>query len=321
MKQTQHWKLTIAPKGRTDPAADSYGFCKSLSLVGVGWDLGMGRVRDPDAAIRSEAKRYFRKEYNSGWRYVNAVVNKMAAGDVAWVYGDRGFHACRIASEWCHDSGGDWDRHDIHNFREAPWRAVPNELVPGHLRRHSTMRGTLHQIPVTTMLAPYLEWLSSATIDIAALRSQFHAELVAEALRARSSHDVFELLDPDDLEDVVCFYLQSKGWWLVKSSSYRSQRDFECAFQSSQPTGASTAWVQVKSGKAQSLDIGAYAGRVGTEDEIYLFSSASQPYLGSPQPRVTPIAQDDLKAFLCDHVARLPWHVKLRLARWSGTFV
>ena len=310
------WKLTIAPQGKTDPAANSFDFCKAKGIVGIGWSI------QAKSASKKEASEKFDDVHGRGKGPFNAMLQRIGVGDHVWVYGGREYHVCRVDSDWMHGMGGDWDRCDIHNYRRATWQSVAAQFVPGAVKRSLTMRGTLQAIGSDAHLRRFSGWLFENPLSanrIGELERNLNYEALRRQLAGRTPQELFAVLDADETEDVVGLYLQSLGWRMVKSSAYRSQRDVECEFVRAGEVGVETAYMQVKSGSVQ-LSLADYRRYAESGAFVYLFSTApTSPYLDAADhshERLLPLEHDVIAGFVHSTLTNLPIPILLKLAVW-----
>lgn len=293
------WKLTIDPRGKADPEADSFAFCMERGIIGIGW-----RLENPPPQGRL-VRQAFKAE--CGGRFpaaMNMIANRAAIGDHVWLYRRGKYFIARILGDWEHRDGTEWRDHDIHNVRRAEWRAVDEGLVPGIVRRKLTMYGTAQRITQDQ------EWCAYSAIvfgDGSSISRGLTAEArvrLSEALRGRDATEVFSVLDADEIEDLVCLYLQQDlGWRIIKSSTYRSQRDTECILRKRSTDGALTGYVQVKSGRTKTLDPSSFAP-MAESGTVYLFSTAKRPYKDTQVPGVELLRHETIVDFLARELDR-----------------
>lgn len=310
------WKLTIDPRGKRDPSADPFAYCRERGIVGIGWGL------ETEPQSKEDAERAFREEHEKGIRAFRAMVYRMDVGDHVWVYGDRRFYVCRVESEWRHEMGDPWRDHDVRNVRDAAWRPVPLGLVPGRVKRHATMYGTCHAIPATDELRRYSAWAWENERSPGELAESLDYQEIGSRLADASPLEVFrDVLDPDDTEDLVGLYLQrTRGWAMLKSSAYRSKARVECEFQREGSTGPEVGYMQVKSGNVP-IDLREYSDLASENEYVYLFSTAEDPYqsLELRSDHLVPLKPEPLFAFLREELTWLPVPIAVRLGIWIGS--
>ena len=83
--------------------------------------------------------------------------------------------------------------------------------------------------------------------------------------------------------------------------------------------GPETAYMQVKSGRSESICAGSYDDIVNEGSWVYLFSTATTPYTADgdiSHPRTVRLSVETVAAFLCQSFELLPWSCQLKLATW-----
>ena len=241
---------------------------------------------------------------------------RAASGDHFWVYGNNQYYVCRVDGGWQYREGGEWDRHDIHNILQATWQKVPQDLVPGIVRRSMTMLGTAKMITSDPDWRRYSQRVFEEGEDLLAQLDGSYGEALAIQLSEREPHEVFQVLDEDETEDVVGLYLQEQDWRMIKSSAYRSQRDVECIMRRVVGGKSETCAYQVKSGETITINSEDYA-HLKDLGSIFVFSTAPLPYTGTAD-QVIPLKQADIRDFLVEHVGLLLPATQLKLALWAG---
>jgi hypothetical protein len=311
MPPTNLWKLTIDPRGKSNPEADSFHFCKMDSIIGIGWRLSSIPKDKKDATC------LFRKDHKKGITAFNVIVHRMEIHDHAWVYGKSTYYVCDITSDWSYQHGNLWDDNDIHNIRRATWKEIPIELVPGCVKRNLTMYGTAKRIEANASMLKYSDWLFKNTLNISSISSGIKTNSISHKITSNSSNWLFEVIDADETEDLIGLYIQKDlKWCMIKSSAYRSQRKFECEYRRVSGDVDETAFMQVKSGNSMTLDCKEYVKDIGsTNTYIYLFSNGSTPYVNiGAHSNVITIDMNSIVKFAAANVALLPLPILLKLS-------
>jgi hypothetical protein len=128
--------------------------------------------------------------------------------------------------------------------------------------------------------------------------------------------DLFATFSPDDLEDIIAFYLQDQGWKLIKSTCFRSKPKFE--FSMIKKDGL-YGKVQVKSSSYEQLWPSSYKDFINDGSIVYLFSRSKDPYLGESVERVIPISHDEIYRWIKENVQCLSLPIKTKLMIWAGS--
>lgn len=308
-KATALWKLTIDPRGKTDPDADSLSFCRKQQIVGVGW--GFEAAPSNKSEVR---ERYYAERGDRFSGALNILVSRMKEGDYAWVYGRGTYYLCKILSDWWYKDGGVWDAHDIHNARNAEWAEIPPHLIPGIVKRKLTMYGTAQLISEDIGWILYTDHLFEICRSDHVEQLRPRLDRIQERLHKSSPGRIFEILDEDDTEDLVGIYLQeAEGWRLIKSSTYRSQRDFECEMTRVRDGSPEVAVMQVKSGRTVTLYTESFRDVAETGTRVYLFSTAEPAYTGPEINNVVCLSMQDLEQFAISSLALLPLPTLVRI--------
>ncbi len=104
-------------------------------------------------------------------------------------------------------------------------------------------------------------------------------------------------------------------WLMLKSSAYRSKRDFECEFQRCTSNRLETAFMQVKSGHSIQLDCKEYIKYLHPNTFIYLFSTSNLPYINTDENQnIIPIKHDTIFSFALSNIEIMPLSTILKLS-------
>jgi len=292
-------------------------FCREHDpqLIGIGW-----RIRGVGSDKR-EALRLVKEQRGKLPTEVKYIISSMKVGDHAWVYDktDGSTYVCRITSDWKHADGDDWDRFDIHNFREAIWHNVPKPLVLGAITRRITNRGTANKMHVEDVVRRYSALVFEKELKVTDLLRRLNVSDLKEELRNWTPRKLFTALDEYETEDVVGLYLQEAlGWRMLKSSAYPSHPKVECQFQKVVDSTPQTAYMQVKSGKHVSLNPDAYAPLAKEGAQVFLFSTALDPYIeNASMEGVHTLSQESIRSFTVANLELLPSATLLKLGIFS----
>ena len=268
------WKLTIRPQGHNEEYDNSFDFCHSNSIIGIGWSLIDKNIS------HKNAPDLFKREYPKVRPTAfNILHNRISVNDFVWIYRTGQYYICQVTGEWEHKVGSEWDNYDIHNIRTAEWHEVPSYLVPGVVKRSMTMLGTAKKIHCGKGTLKYCSWLFEQNkFNKDNLIKDFDITLLKESLSNLKLKDIMENLDTNETEDIVGFYLQKEhGWIMVKSSTYKSRESIECEFQRVSNNMPEVAYMQVKSGQVQ-LDLNNKVYLGYASEGVYIYYSQLQKY-------------------------------------------
>ena len=276
------WKLHLRP---TDvPAREVVNHCLENGLVGLGW-------HSPDEKVGESVSEYLarhRERWGRRESAVHTMLEQVKVGDLIWSRDADGRYLLgKVTGEPYPRFGKMADLKDM--FHVAPVefargidRTIHDDEVPGRVKAAFSQRGrTINRLSDDTVAA-YSKWLF-------AYKTGREAPLPAQKIPFIDSLSAYEL------EDLVTFYLQDRGWRVLLSSHAPTTPRFEATFIQGD---GSTAAVQVKHGKVE-LNVASY-GEDETVDHVFLFA-ASGRYGTVKRTNVTAIGADELIAFARDN--------------------
>lgn len=285
------WRMHIRPEAET--GHDPVEFCLTEGLVGIGWQLPRAPADKADCeCLAAETHR----DAGSGPAY-RIMLHEMKEGDLVWFRDLRAhYYLARITGEWFYDGSAAAVAADLVNLRPASIMAVGLQ-VPGGLRNQFGPGQVVRRIKSPTVCA----------FSMLLANERWPGAYTRELSTIALSHDLFDLLDPYDTEDLVALYLQRDLGYMVLPSSRNKQSNTICyEYELLSRNDFSPAFVQVKSGQSTTIELSEYAA----EHRVYLFSAAG--YLGSCPQNVTPIERSHLLQFVRAADGQLPEH----LQRW-----
>jgi hypothetical protein len=256
------------------------------NVIGTGWQLDEKASVCPDTwdSFRSLAEKIWGKR--GRWRIdVGALENSLAINDLVWIYNkeDSGYYLGRITSGWRYTTLEPFHSRRLNNVRDCEWVKIPRD-VPGAVQ-HS--RATIKELRELSV--------HSATLFDQYTPGEFKYGMMCEAVGS-----LWNYLGPEEVEDAVAFYLQSKlGYSIVPSTCKHSTPDVE--FQMIHRETGEQAALQVKSGKAK-IDC-ARLSNLGMK--VYAFSISDSDY-SKASSKVIRLSPSDVEAFLRVSIATLP---------------
>lgn len=295
---TTLWRINISPAAESD--VDPREFCFTKGILGFGWPLEESEgVVEWENYERLATALYYENGDYGWWPAANALHNRMQIGDLVWSRDWNGVYFLgRVAGQWEYTVDLEHRRADIVNYRRCEWYKVGvADKVPGAVRNSFSRGRVLQAIWNDTALS-----YSKLTFNQCACRTEY-ADISSE-----ERPDLFSLLSPTDLEDLVGLYLQSIGYSIVPSSCQRTSAAYEFVLRHRKDGRTATA--QVKAG-GQSLDRDEYTCLPG---EVYLFAS-SENYTGSEHQNVHCIARSTLETFVNESGHILPSTVAIWMRR------
>jgi hypothetical protein len=274
----QVWRLkTTTGTGRNETA-----FLVAKEAIGFGWQV-VGWPKDV-----GDYRRLALEEYPDGKWKPNLVrlVDDMKEGDLVWSRDQFGsYHIGSVSGPWEYRAGQEYRDHDVVNVRACEWRCVGQaDEVPGAVRRTFNRRGaTLEKIQGDTV-----RWASNA------LWQGFPGNPLA-ATDPTFRPDIWDLIGPEELEDIIALYLHRDGWAVWPSTKERSQPRYEFVLVDGE---GHRAYVQVKSGRDQQLNPQGYADLAAGNRRVFLFAVSGDYGSQKPPVGVTCIRPPDVESFL-----------------------
>lgn len=231
------WRLNL--KTDAQKGFDPRKFCLERCLVGIGWpveDNNGNPPRDFDHYLRLGETKYADNAYDSWWRAVNAIGNRMQDGDLCWTRDRSGiYYLGRIDGRWRYLHGDEADNFDVHCVRSCKWVYVGLlDAVPGAVERSFGFGRTVQSVNDETAQA-YSHHVYDQMTGKSGVPQKAHS-------------DIFALLSPLDHEDLASLYLQTQGYVVIPSTIKSTTAAYEWVMYHQQ-TGEK-AVLQVKSGDA-----------------------------------------------------------------------
>lgn len=290
---TNLFRTHIRPRGGNTDMYATFQYCLGNGVLGVGWRVdGINETRDWEVYERRAAPWY------DSLQQPRYIYDNIEQGDLVWTRDPDGryFLACvRSGWEyWTTAEGREMDI-DIANIFRCVFHEVPLDAVPGRVVSSFGFRGRSIQKIQDPSVRTYSQHLWNG----------YSCEQVYDVDMA-DFPDIFAMLDPEETEDLVFLYLQSRGWYVVPNSRKGNTLRFE--FMLSHPGTGEKALIQVKTGDVR-LDVDCYADHPW---RIFLFQS-NEHYVGRGADNVTCISRHELTAFLECQVDLLPQSFQTKL--------
>ena len=249
----------------------------------------------PWDAYCSRAKaKYIDGGESVGWTAAANGIKEMRQRDLCWTRTESGkYWLGRVAGEWRYRNGPEYRRADVLNVRDCEWACI----------------GDVHEVPgkvINSLRAS--RTLQRVAGDDIRLFSMFTSNLVHKGDGydlPDTDCDLFNLLCPEDCEDVVGVFLQSEGYILFPTSCKADSKQFEFILRHRQ-TGR-FAGAQVKQGDAVICD----QDYCQFDGDVFVFQTSGN-YLGPVVPNVRRLTADEMRDF-CDSNKNL---LPARVLRW-----
>ena len=317
------WAMCIKPN--CEPEYAAFEWCRKNNYVGIAWAL------NPDTETEKDPLDMYRRTY-PGKRLSGAFksfAKDMQPGDFAFLQ--------KAGQSWCCKILDDWNAFklpeksllnglQLGSLRGAKWIEVSPLMVPGDVRRAHIRGGACRRVRHPDRISGYVnslyDYCAVSGPLVLAVPSVCNNDLLVGRLDKIEASALFALADWDETEDIVCTYLQSKGWRLQKSFASRSLAKIESVFLKAEQGALSVATVQVKSGEHESIDVSSFLNLSEEYSKIYLFSTASTPYTNRPSGdqanRFELLEQSDIFDHFRRNALELPRSLQMKLMFSSG---
>ena len=278
----------------------TFKYCLDNHLFGVGWRVrGLANTRDW-AVYEQSARRVHGSIQQPRYIYQNVTPN-----DLVWTRDPSGrYYLARVTDPWEYwtDQRAREMDIDIANVFRCDFSEVELDAVPGTVVSGFGNRGRTIQRVNTHSALVYSQYLWNRCA-----RHQVYKVDVADF------SDIFAMLDPEETEDLVFLYLQSRGWYVVPNSRKGNTLRFEFMLAHSETN--EKAVTQVKTGDRR-LNFDDYADDA-RHRRIFLFQSNGH-YDGQGADRVESISRGELASFLRDRIDLFPQTFRTKLSLIDG---
>jgi len=276
-----HLNNGVAPPKTRD---DLIQFCFKRHVVGVGWDELTTHGEEAD--IREQAKQEYGDGYLPGFKAVNAM-RKMKVGDLIWTYikERKTYYLCRVKGTWANRVRfPEQDGLDCGNYVSVDWVPVGTiGVIPGAVARSFSYTSSVQGISgVESISKAYWNHYSPHTL-------YYDTPNLREA-------DIWDILSPECVEEVVLHYLQFEKHLVVMSGTVKKSTPvYECVLVDS---AGNHSYPQVKSGKV-TLNAADYLATVQNDPgaHVYLFAT-SQEYGQNPSARIHCLSKEEIVNFM-----------------------
>ncbi len=302
------WKLSIKPDSQS--GYDPFKLCKDKSLLGVGWS---GAYESEQATNLVEAKRLVKSRYKK-WPYaVRKLLEDVKDGDHIWLHQQGHYYLCRANSEIV--LGSEIDKQfinfDLGHARKADWVKVPELFVSGVVQRGTIAQRVIQKINISLSERKCHEVMFEKLTYDENWLPDIDELLLTEKISQLNMYELFSIMTPDEVEDMVSSFLQSEGWVLVKSTCFRSKPVFEFSMVNRK---SETCYVQVKSGKnPDPLLPVKYKKFASDKTLVFLFSTNTNAYKGESVEGITCLPHHQMFTWLTENFWSMTSSLKLKL--------
>lgn len=267
------WRINL--KTAAD-GVDPRAFCFDMGIVGVGWPH-----QDAESLTWDEYRTNVKYRNDSNWKAaLRALHDRMEIDDLVWTRDRKGVYWLgRITGPWEYRGAPEYRQADVVNVRACDWVRVGAEDTPPGRVANSFRGRTLQRSK-----GKGVREFSKLTYNEGADVEHYKVEKV--------DADVFSLLHPDDVEDLVAIYLQDQGYRLIPSTAKKGTPRFEFVLR--HDADGRKAVVQVK--VSDTLAVADYADEADVE-EVFLFS-ARGGYRGRSTDSVRCLDPDEIRDFM-----------------------
>lgn len=123
-------------------------------------------------------------------------------------------------------------------------------------------------------------------------------------------NDILEMLLPEDVEEIISFYLQCEKNYLIYSSTNKVDTE-KYEFVAIARDGSHLCYPQVKTGNV-SLDFNEYDCLTQNGNKVYLFA-VSQNYIRNNNSEIIALTKDEIIDFVYNHKAIMSERIKMWL--------
>lgn len=310
----QTWKFSIKPEAQ--PGFDPFIKCKELGIVGLGWS---DAYKDKQADCFESADLITTEHWKGKIPQLGKLFEEIHAGDHLWMHNHGHYYLCIAGSKRYFGSQicEDFLKYDLGHAIDAQWIKIPEELVSGSIQRGVIARRMIQKIGISD---PELK-LNKLLAKELSINPNWFPELndfsIGTKIQLLSRADIFAIMSPDDVEDVIASILQTEGWILLKSTCFRSKPMFEFSMTNKE---SKVCLVQVKSGKfPNQLPPGHYAEYLNERNEIVLFSSHPDPYPGNKPEKIRCLTKEAIFEWIKQNHSILSSTLKLKIDLCFGS--
>jgi hypothetical protein len=278
------WRMHIRPDSHKN--SNPTRICVENGYVGIGWRVDETPI-DKDDYFKKGEEKYG----DPSWRSAsNLLINSMQVGDLVWLRDlDGTYFLGQITGDWKYIDDVQARDADLLNIRPAEIYKV-GRTVPGKLKNSFIPSRVIQRVSNSTVAK-----FSRLIFNSLSGQSAFSVSMF-------DSHDILDLLDHVELEDLVGLYLQTKFGYVMTPSS-RSRRNDTIAYEYELVSTANgeRLYVQVKS-ENKKLDPEMYAHMDGN---WVLYNPTG--YKSKPVAKnVKLIENEELLKFMQTHKKMLP---------------
>ena len=292
------WRIILKPDVKEN--IDATEFCRERHILGVGWPVEDGsKVLEWEDYCRLGSTLYIDGYGDKGWwPALNAIRNRMQNNDLCWTRDSNGiYYLGRIRGDWKYQWENEYKTADLVNIRACKWVDVGSvDAVPGKVLNSFRTRRTVQQVHDNTA-ENYSKVLYSKLSG-----TGFYSKPEIEI------KNLFSLISPEDCEDLVGIYLQSKfSYTLIPSTCRRDTIKTEFILKNDK---GEKAYVQVKQGDVcLNRDDFIELTPPSSHDKWFLFST-NNIYDGKLADHIICLEPSEIERFAIEHRNRMSGRVQ-----------
>jgi len=212
-------------------------YCRDSNpkIIAIGWTVKPEDSWKRNPRIELDKNKYlelFDKLYKSErWKKEVLDFQNIKKGDFCWVRDSSdNYYICQITSDWKYDMDKkSWALDIAQRYETSEWIKVGDaSKVPGEIVKRLITRGPTVYAINKNLLAEMTEYLftngGENAIDNAIKKYYSNAEYYPQEIKV---YDLVKNLTEYDYEDLVGFYLQSQGWFIMPATRFQSTKDYE----------------------------------------------------------------------------------------------
>lgn len=289
----QVFRLHIRPNGGQASVAKTFKYCLSNNILGIGWRAG-------SLSSTTDWKTYYEEASNihgslSACVYIKDNVH---AGDLIWTRDNKGhYYLARVTSGWEYFMTPEATEADIDiaNVVRCQIISIPLDAVPGKVIACFRPSRTLQRIA------------DKSTKEYSKFLWNLHSGSASYETDKGKVSDIFSLLDDEETEDLIFFYLQSKGWYVAPNSRKGDTMNYE--FLLVRPDTGEVAATQVKTGHSH-INLAKFAG---AGHKVYTFQPNGL-YSGDVASNIVQISRAEATEFLDASANWLPGNIRHKMS-------
>lgn len=293
------FRIHIRPHGGNDNMDATFQYCLENNLLGVGWRVdGLANTQNWDV-YQTQAE-----QVHDSIQQPQFIKENVEPRDLVWTRAPCGqYYLAKVTGGWEYwmNKEGRINDIDIANIFRCDFRQVELDAVPGGVVRSFILGRTIQSIHHDAIQA-YSRYLWN----------ELSGQQVYD-VDAAQDLGFWEMLDPEETEDLVFLYLQSEGWWVVPNSRMGNTLRFE--YMLVHPKNGMKSLVQVKTGDVI-LNFDDYVNDATENQHIFLFQS-NEYYEGVCTNHVTRITRNEVIGFLRQYGDIMPAWLQRKFGPWG----